>query len=454
MSPTAELETTHPGTGGDAASDSFGLAVFAHLDEPSELTEVLTANAGLHPDDAMRAARLTPGLLPIRLPEEVAREVVRQLEGRGIHAVAVATAELPALDHAITVHHLNYDSQGFEPLDLHGAPRRLVSWRDLALLSVGSVPMEDGQRSPAEPQVVLHAAPNLHLAVNETTVRHGLVLWVVCERPCQIYRFMHNQMGYEHLGARKTTSMWQNFTLFAEDLARHAPHAYLTPATRAFLHHGMRRHFEFHSTRELRDYTVFHLLARQQVAAAPAAQAVSAAAAPAASTQGEPRLLPARGGIAMSTLNREQIHADHRSWESDIPMWQEDLEQWRREQARLFNELESALGARFRALKAHSQAINSHEATVREHEQFIAGRQHSGSSQLGEIEARLASTHERGRARHEQLRRIHEALKRNHHRAMASLAVASKILKKECQAPGGTDERMKGPPATRKGIEK
>jgi hypothetical protein len=265
MSTTLGVEAS--GTEGSASrgSSDFRVAIFAHVDEPTDVTEVLTTCAGLHPDDAMRAAHLSPGLVPLHLTNEVAQAVVEQLQARGIRAVAIPQAHIPSLDQAVTIHQPHCAPDGLELFGIHGELKRRLPWADVSLLSAGSVPIEDGQRLPAEPQIVLHAAPNPHRAVTETTRRLGLFLWMVCEHPWQVYRFVHNQTSYGFLGARKTTSTTRNFNLFLEELASHAPYAYLTPATRALLHHGIRRHFEFHSSQELRDYTVFHLLAQKQV---------------------------------------------------------------------------------------------------------------------------------------------------------------------------------------------
>jgi len=281
MSTTLGTDVSRPEASEDRGAEDFRVAVFAHLDDPTQVTDVLTSTAGLHLDDAMRAAHLAPGLFPMRFTEGVARRVVEQMEQQGIRAIAVSKADIPSLDQAVAIHLPRCTPDGLELFGIHGEPKRLVRWNDLSLLSAGSVPMDDGQRLAAEPQIVLHAAPNPHRVVAETARRPGLVLWMVCEHPWEVYRFVHNQMSYEHLGPRKTASTIRNFNIFLEELTRQAPHAYLTPATRALLHHGIHRHFEFHSTQELRDYTVFHLLAQRQVwqAATPAAASPTAATA-------------------------------------------------------------------------------------------------------------------------------------------------------------------------------
>jgi hypothetical protein len=263
------------GTGNPASSEresgeKFRLAVFGHMEEPDELRQILIESARVHPDDALTAARAVPGILPLRLSKDVARSVADEVSRRGIRTIWLPEKEIPRLDHAETIHHVGCQQQGLEVFDLHGARTRVVPWSDVSLLSVGYVPLKDGRRYSAESHVVVHAAPNPHGATVETSHRDGLVLWIVCENPRTLYRLVHNQLNYEYLGVRETTSATQNFSLFVADLFRLAPRAYLTSATRAFLNHGLRRHFEFHSAAEMRDYTAFQLLVMRELPTAAA----------------------------------------------------------------------------------------------------------------------------------------------------------------------------------------
>jgi hypothetical protein len=97
-------------------------------------------------------------------------------------------------------------------------------------------------------------------------------LWLACERPWTVYRIVHNQMNYEYLDERKTDSATRNFTLFVDDLSQHAPQAYLTPATRAFLRRDHQRQFEFQSPGDLRDGTILHLLLMRFISSAGASR--------------------------------------------------------------------------------------------------------------------------------------------------------------------------------------
>ncbi len=236
------------------------VVVFGHVEDPTEFKQILTERAGLHSDDAMAAARKVPGILPMRLSRAEARAVVDQANQSGFRAISLPEAAVPRLDRAETIHHVRCQPEGLELLEIHGRSKRLIPWSDLSLLSAGCVPCEDGQRFSAEPQVVVHAAPNPHRAAIEAGRREGLVLWIACERPRNVYRLIHNQLNYEYLGTSKTASATQNFRLFVNDLAQRARQVYLTPATRAFLRHDLQRHFEFHSVDELRDDTAFHIL--------------------------------------------------------------------------------------------------------------------------------------------------------------------------------------------------
>lgn len=268
---TATTESTAPDQAAsrESAVETFRVVVFGHVDDPADLKRILTECAAVHPDDAMAAARSVPGILPMRLSRQTADAVARQVKLLGIQATTLPENELPQLDHSELVHHLRIGPAGLDLVDVRGNLKRRVNWSDLSLLSVGCVPLADGIRFSAEPQVVLHAAPNPYHAVVETGHRDVLVLWLVCERPCQAYHVIHNQLNYEYLGERRTASATRNFNLLINDLVWQAPHAFLTPASRAFLHHGLRRHFEFHSADELRDYTALHMLVQRSLRTSP-----------------------------------------------------------------------------------------------------------------------------------------------------------------------------------------
>jgi len=243
----------------------FRVVVFGHIEDADELKQILIESAGLHRDDAASAVRTVPGILPLKVPEGAARSVADELGRHGIRAICLPETEIPRLDRAEIIHHAGCQQQGLELFDMRGERMCVIPWSHVSLLSVGSVRQEDGQRYSAEQQVVLHAAPNPYQAVVEKAQHNVLVLWIACERPGMVFRLVHNQMNYEYLGARETTSATQNFCLFVADLVQMAKQSYLTPATRAFLNHGFRRQFEFHSADELQNYTAFHIVVTSSI---------------------------------------------------------------------------------------------------------------------------------------------------------------------------------------------
>jgi len=264
---------------GDPKGD-YRVAVFGAPEDVTVIKEILTVSAGVHPDDAATAARMAPGILPGRFSREVAEAVAAQVGRRGIKAVSLHEAEIPKLDHAEIVHHARCQTDGLVVLGLHAELERRVPWSDVSLLSVGCVPVETVPRLSADTAVIVHAAPNPHQVSAGATPHTGMELWLACQRPWTIYRIIHNRMNYEYLDERKTASATRNFTLFVEDLSQHAPQAYLTPATRAFLRHDHQRHFEFQSPGDLRDETILHLLLMRFISSA-AASETSAVSVPA-----------------------------------------------------------------------------------------------------------------------------------------------------------------------------
>jgi hypothetical protein len=281
MTTTQGLSGSNPTSCERSDTEKFRVVVFGHIEDTDDLKRILIESAGLQRDDAVSAVRTVPGILPLKVPEGAARAVADELGRHGIRAICLPETEIPRLDHAEIIHHAGCQQQGLEVVGIHGERTCVVPWCDVSLLSVGSVPQEDGRRYSAEQQVVLHAAPNPYQTVVEKGHRHVLVLWIVCERPWRVFRLVHNQMNYEYLGARQTTSATQNFCLFVADLAQMAKQAYLTPATRAFLNHGFRRQFEFHSADELQNSTAFHVVVTRTIhssATVAAPPALSAAA--------------------------------------------------------------------------------------------------------------------------------------------------------------------------------
>jgi hypothetical protein len=233
------------------------VVVYAPYQDGARLGEILVHTGHVQTEDAVAAARVTPGILRPRLSKQLAQAVVAEIELQGTKAGILPESDVPILDEPETLYYLRCPLDGLEVVGLHGEMRRLVRWTDLCLISLGV--MRQAQ-SGAAPQAQSHSAPP-----------GAIFLWLVCERPPIIYQLRHNQMNYAYLGQRLTTSAAANFALLLDDLVQHATAAYLTPATQAFRAHELSGKFEFGSDDELRDYTAFHLVVSRQAARKPPA---------------------------------------------------------------------------------------------------------------------------------------------------------------------------------------
>lgn len=218
----------------------------------------------MHPTDAMIRAHSAPGILPDQLSDDEAAHWVQAIGELGLHSEAVPAAEVPDFGHGEAVHHARLLEAGLEIIEIHGQEEQVVPWPDVALLSVGQVPQEVSRRY-VMPTTTLTAARRTLPPPVDVPLPSGPELWVVGTNPLRPFRIDHKRLNYEYLGERKTDSATRNFRVFIEELVRHAPGAYLTPATRAYLEHGSLRHYEFDSPAELRRYTVFHVMLWQRL---------------------------------------------------------------------------------------------------------------------------------------------------------------------------------------------
>jgi hypothetical protein len=262
-SPTGTVQTRDGG---------HRVVVYAEVDDRALLREVLIQAGQVCPADAAIAARLAPGILPPRLTKELAEAVVARIAARGIKASVLPERQVPVLDDAEVLHYVRCPSDGMEVVGLHGEMRRLVRWAHVCLISLGVLRKNRDPRLAPESPVFDREAAAQRQAQADAEPPDGMILWLVCQPSLKIYRLRHDQMNYAYLGQRKTTSATVNFGLLVGDLEKHSTIAYLTPASRAFLHHDLARNFEFESEEALRDYTAFHLLVARRTAGRPPAE--------------------------------------------------------------------------------------------------------------------------------------------------------------------------------------
>lgn len=245
---------------------NFQVVAFAAPGDPEELAHVLTEVLEIHPTDAMHHARRAPGILPERLSREQADRLAAAINELGLHAEVIAAGEIPDFGHAEAVHHVQCPEAGLDIFGLRGGLDDCVPWDEIELICVGVVPQETTKHYPTSEMATLSAARRTTPPPHDVRLSPGPALWFIRRSPTHAYRVDHKRMNYEYLGARKTDSATVNFRLFLEDLLRHAPRAYVTPSTRAFLGHGSERLYHFDSGEHLQRYTEFHYLAHRRAA--------------------------------------------------------------------------------------------------------------------------------------------------------------------------------------------
>lgn len=241
---------------------AYRVVIFAAPDDPFVLRDLLVARLNMHPTDAMLHAQRAPGILPAPLTQDVAERFAAVVNDSGLHSEAVPERAIPDFKHAEAVHHARCIDTGFEIIELHGQEKIAVPWSEIELVSVGQVPQGEDRHFVTH-ELITAASSTMP---TECVVTHlpGLELWLVRRDPLQAFRIDHSGMNYEYLGPEKNDSTTHNFRLLLEELLRRAPSAYVTPATRAFVQHSPLSNWQFDSSDDLREYTVFYLLIRMR----------------------------------------------------------------------------------------------------------------------------------------------------------------------------------------------
>jgi hypothetical protein len=219
-------------------------------DQPDPLIAALCEQLNCNRIDALWAARQTPGMLPIDVPPNSAAALLQQLLAAGEQAQIVPADQLPAIDVPVIAHHVRITASELEVLDYRGEVAQRVPWSSIRVLAIGQVPEETTRRW------VLHG--DVGVSMNSEAVQsvaghplHGPELWLLCDAPRHVFRLNHRQLNYESLQDRKVASATTNFRVFAELLVQHAPQAWRTASTRAYLGQQPLDQFAFASSQAL-----------------------------------------------------------------------------------------------------------------------------------------------------------------------------------------------------------
>ena len=243
----------------DPHVEKFVLLVLSVPEVPDELTDVLCTHLGLNQIDARIRLHDLPGIVPDRIPADVADQLIESIHDKGGLAVKIEADEIPKLTHPQAIHHAACTENGFQIFDLDGQLAETIPWTDLELLSIGVLPTQTTHHEVPD-STAIHSAPGPRGRGIDMAVMRGAVAWLIAANPLRVFKIVHNELNYEYLDDRMTQSSATNFRLFADDIIARARQLFLTPATRAFTNHGLFHHYAFESEESLREHTLFHLL--------------------------------------------------------------------------------------------------------------------------------------------------------------------------------------------------
>jgi len=300
----------------------YRVAVFAVPADEEAFLQVLQDRLGMNGIDARIHLHELPGLLPDRLEQPVAIELAAAIRELGVEAQAVATADLPVLEHVASAHHVRCGESGLELIGTSGGVDETIPWSQLKLVSIADVPLESVRHYVARPTAVIRAGPGRVSppSLDKPPVR-GAEMWIICEGPFRAIRIDHREMNYEYLGDRKSSSAAANFSLFVADLAVWAPQLYWTPAARAFRRRAPAAEYRFDSRQAHRDATMLQVLLMRRMRDAGAAVATD-----------EPRagkelaMIPERSTL-ISSGPLQEAHEALRQTVEELRGWWQEVEQ-------------------------------------------------------------------------------------------------------------------------------
>jgi len=235
------------------------VVVFGTHDDQELLAQTLATSEEFDLVTARHIVRSLPGIIPRDLSRPAAASISTAMRELGLHAVAIPVEQTPNLLHAERVHHLRLDDDGLKVV--HDADSDTFwPWAAVSVISVGVVPSDAPARhrpSPTLAQGSSHRSWTDGVTIAPKMRAEAFVVLTVDEPPLA---FASDELNYEYLASRMKGSSSANFRMLTEDLLTHAPKAWVTPSTRAFIDRGPIRHYEFRTRDDFRSYTEFQKL--------------------------------------------------------------------------------------------------------------------------------------------------------------------------------------------------
>ncbi len=254
--------------GSTAQKADHRLVVFAVSQDIQALEDGLMALPQMDRATARMQSRLMPGIIPYAYTAEAAELVAAALCQQGMTAEGIPVQNIPDLLHAFQTHHVQLTKTNLEVMDTTDHSQA-VPWDKIAVISVGSVPSSSPSRFRGPAAL---SAGSSHKAWNEGVHIGGRSrpeALIVLSDGQPGFMLASDEMNYEYLGERLSTASTANFRLLLRDIISHAPAAWVTPSTVAFLDHTHDVRTDFKSHDEFRRYTEFQALLSQRYSKPP-----------------------------------------------------------------------------------------------------------------------------------------------------------------------------------------
>ena len=243
----------------DAVAVDFRIVVFSVPEDPGPLAQALMALPHMDMPTAKLQTHLLPGIIPHSYSQGVAVGVAEEIERCGGKATAVSADDVPDLTHAHPTHHVRPTDQSLEAINtsdkLQSCP-----WSAISVISVGVLPSSAPSRFRSPSAL---SSGSSHRSWNEgvkIASKRRPEAFIVLSDGQPALNMASDEMNYEYLGGRLSTSSSANFKLLIQDVVSRAKGDWITPSTLAFLEHTPLPRSEFRSHEDFRRYTEFQTL--------------------------------------------------------------------------------------------------------------------------------------------------------------------------------------------------
>lgn len=243
---------------GSVAAD-FRIVVFSLPDDLERLAQALITLPHMDMATARLQTHLLPGIMPHCYSHDTAVGVTAEIERCGGKATAVPACDVPDLTHAHQTHHVRPTENSLEAMDTSDKPLSCV-WSAISVISVGVLPSSAPSRFRSPSAL---SSGSSHRSWNEgvkIASKRRPEAFIVLSDGQPALNMASDEMNYEYLGGRLSTSSSANFKLLIQDVVSRAKGAWITPSTLAFLEHTPLPRSEFRSHEDFRRYTEFQTL--------------------------------------------------------------------------------------------------------------------------------------------------------------------------------------------------